>query len=194
MDMIFLQKIIDWRVNLINTDKSGFSNNIGSINNKSSVSIVPPVAPLQNDLWLDSTTNLQYRWNGTMWVPLGGNVILWTAGENLYQGECVYIYQSTGALLKNPTGGYNMIGFVFADALSGNDIYIVLSGLAYVLPKSTLSLTQGYVLFVASGAGNDGRVDNQSSISGLNYALCLGHVMENSSSAGALTLAVIQPN
>ena len=158
------------------------------------MSSIEPIEPIKNDLWLDALTNLQYRWNGEIWVPTGSNTILLTAGQNLSQGELVYIDQSTGSIYKNPTGGYESIGFVYADALSGQDLYIVLSGLAYVLPKSTLALSKGYALFVASGAGNDGRVDNQSSIAGLNYALVLGHVLYDSVSAGALTLAIIQPN
>lgn len=178
----------------INTQKSGFSNNIGAINGKCSISEVEPVKPVKNDTWLDKTTNLMYRYDGTDWILMNGNCVVFTAGENLSRGQTAYISQTDGKVYKNPPSGYDCIGIVFKNASTNNDVYVVTHGLCYVLPSPSISLTWGYVAYVGSSPTSAGYVYNQSSISGLNYALVLGRMVESSTSAGALTLALIRPN
>lgn len=126
-------------------------------------------------------------------TPEGGYAVKWTAGEGLSQGECVYISQSDGLIYKAPISNEMPIGFVYENCNTGNPVWIVVSGIAYVLPDSDESITQGYIIYTS--AEEAGRVDSASTVpvAATHFREC-GHALEDSGSAGALTKAIIHFN
>lgn len=129
---------------------------------------------------------------GNRLTPEGGYAVKLTAGEDLYRGEIVWPGTSDMTVVKTPANGDMQSGVVYADATNGNEVWIVVAGIAYVKPKDTITLTRQYVIYVSDTAG---RVDQSASISVLpdHWKEC-GHVLESGSGAGALARCFIHFN
>lgn len=125
----------------------------------------------------------------------GGYAVKVVAGEQLYRGEVVYIKQTGGAdgkVWKAPAGNEMPVGVVFADAAADAEVWIVKSGLAYVLPESGKTAARGYVIFVS--ASEAGRVDLSATAPGVEHWRECGHFLDTGSGNGALTRAFIHFN
>ena len=117
------------------------------------------------------------------------------AGEDLLEGEIVYIPQDAVALTvkKNYVDSDMPIGVVYADANIGELVQIVVSGIAYVLPEAAVTLTKGYILY--SSDATAGRVDQSSVLPSVTlHNREIGHVLENGSGAGVKARAIIHFN
>lgn len=68
----------------------------------------------------------------TMYTADKGHAYIETAGENLVQGNVVH-YNNLGQVVKTVQGSPDPIGIVYADANSGEDVWIVKTGIAKVL-------------------------------------------------------------
>lgn len=88
-------------------------------------------------------------------TPLGGIAVKFTAGENLTKGQIVQSSQTTSdRVIKAAAAGDMPIGIVYADATSGNNVWVVVSGLAEVKFASGVACPAGYVAYVhATTAG-----------------------------------------
>jgi len=127
----------------------------------------------------------------------GGYAIKLTAGEDLYQGEVVYLYTGAGAadlaVRKAPVDSDMPIGFVYADASSAASVWIVIAGIGYVKPEAGTTLARGYIIYVS--AGTAGRVDQSATLPAVaQHNRECGHVLENGSGAGVVARAVIHFN
>jgi hypothetical protein len=138
-----------------------------------------------------------YIGSRTMETDEGGRAILYTAGENLAKGEVVCFLQggTGGRVYKCPTSGNSAdmpIGIVYADATTGNSIWIVCSGRAEVLPESGITLTMGYVCSVSTSTS--GRVTQENTPSTVQHWRECGHPEANGSGNGALTFINVHFN
>jgi hypothetical protein len=130
-------------------------------------------------------------------TSIGGLAVLLTAGETLYEGELVVVSDSTsGNVVKCPTSGDPIdmpIGVVFADATSGQPVWVVVSGLAAVLPEAAVTATRRYV--ISASTTTAGRVQQASSIpSATQHWRECGHWVDSGSGNGVLTRAVLHFN
>jgi hypothetical protein len=138
-----------------------------------------------------------YIGSRTMETDEGGRAILYTAGENLAKGEVVCFLQggTGGRVYKCPTSGNSAdmpIGIVYADATSGNSVWIVCSGRAEALPEAGLTLTMGYVCSVSTSTS--GRVTQENTPSTVQHWRECGHPEANGSANGALTFINVHFN
>lgn len=170
--------------------RTGTGPNRGSINPKITISILAPNSPKENDIWMDSTDLRIFYYDSSEWIQISASVILWEAGENLSQGETVYVSQSDGKIYKNPIDGTTPLGVIFANVTSGDDAIIVSSGIAYVLPDAADSITRGYIIYSSSSTA--GRVDSSTNWAGVTANTFIGYALESSSGAGVLTRCVIK--
>lgn len=162
-----------------------------------SAGYLPSKSSETNGIWYDSGTGkisygLIHESTNFKITSEGGYAVKWTAGEALNQGECVYINQTDGLIYKTPTNGPMPVGFVYANASASASVWIVVSGIAYVLPDTDESITRGYVL--TTSGEQAGRVDSQSGLPGSEHWQECGHALETSSGNGALTKAIIHFN
>jgi len=126
----------------------------------------------------------------------GGFAIRLVAGENLSRGEVVYVRiagGTDGKVWKNPIDGDMPVGVVFANALADAEAVVVISGIAYVLPTSTVTATRGYVIY--SSASEAGRVDQAAAVPAITTHMreC-GHLLDTGGGNGVLTRAIIHFN
>lgn len=135
-----------------------------------------------------------------MLTPEGGIATLMTAGENLAAGEVVSVLQSpSGAdntVHKTPISGNSNdmpMGVVYAAATTGNDVWIVVSGVADVLPTAAVTAARGYVMTASTTTA--GRVDQAAAVpvAATHFKEC-GHFIATGSGAGAKTRAIIHFN
>lgn len=172
-----------------------YGSNRGAKNPIITISTEFPNNPKNKDIFIDQHSHHQffYDYDNSLWIPFGGSISYWVAGENLYQGESVYCSQSDGLLYKTIVSGDMAIGFVYRDCLSSEYCYFVRSGICLVLPETALSLSQGYIMY--SSSSEAGRVTNAATVpAAATHFKEQGHVLENSSSAGALTKAIVHHN
>lgn len=177
------------------SNRTAFGVNRGSKNPIITNATTFPENPRDKDIFINPDTLIMFFYNfaTTTWIPLTGGLSVWTAGEILYQGESIYISQTNGKLYKSPVDADFAVGFVYAGCIADAKCYFVRSGIAYVLPESTLSLTAGYVIY--SSGSEAGRVKNAASIPSSTFHWReQGHVLEDSASNGALTRCVIHHN
>jgi hypothetical protein len=129
-------------------------------------------------------------------TPIGGVAIKVVAGENLFEGEVVQITQAGGAdgkVYKNAVNSDMPVGVVYADALADEDVWIVVSGIAYVLPTAGVTATRGYVIY--SSGTTAGRVDQAASVpAALQHFREVGHFLFTGSGNGVKTKAIIHFN
>lgn len=177
------------------SNRTGYSNNRGSINKPFFIGDDFPDNPIDGHIFVDKTILHQFYYDksSSLWIPFGGGVSFWTAGETLYRGENLYISQSNGKLYKAPTSSDMAIGFCYRDCSADDNCYFIRSGIAYVLPESGLSLSKGYVM--TSSTSEAGRVQNASTVpSATQHFRETGHVLEDSSGNGVLTRGVVHHN
>ena len=103
---------------------------------------------------------------GALYTPIGGYAIAVTAGENLSEGEVVQITQGVGGgddrVYKNAIDGDMPVGVVYKDAVADATVWIVVIGIAYVLPKAADTAVRGYVIY--SSGTTAGRVDQATAV------------------------------
>lgn len=125
----------------------------------------------------------------------GGYAIKLIAGEALYKGEIVYMDISGVDLKvkKNPIDGDMPIGVVHADAANDAAVWIIVSGVAEVLPDSSVTATRGYVIYSSSTTA--GRVEQAATVPAVTQHFReVGHFIATGSGNGALTKAIIHFN
>ena len=123
----------------------------------------------------------------------GGYAVKMTAGENLYAGEVVGVGSADSTVVKAPINSDMPIGIVYADATSGNSVWVVVAGLAYVLPNASNTAVRGDVMTVSSTTA--GRVDQSATVPAAttHFREC-GHFVAAGTGAGVKTLAIIHFN
>lgn len=131
------------------------------------------------------------------WTPDGGLAIMLVAGEDLARGEAVQITQGAGGadgkVFKNAVDGDMPIGVVYADASANDDVAVVVSGIAYVLPNSGDTAVRGYIIYSSGSAA--GRVAQATSIPAVAaHNREIGHLLESGSGAGVAVRAVLHFN
>jgi hypothetical protein len=128
-------------------------------------------------------------------TPYGGHSVWLIAGEDLVEGEIVYI-PTTGdskTVLKNPIDSDMPIGAVYADAKIGELVQIIFGGIAYVLPEAAVTAAKGNILY--SSNAEAGRVDQSAALPSVTlHNREIGHLLENGSGAGVKALAILHFN
>jgi hypothetical protein len=120
----------------------------------------------------------------------GGIAVKFTAGETLYRGEIVSEGTSDNTVKKSPGDDDMPWGVVYQDSASSADVWVVVSGKAYVLPKAGVTITRGDVVFVSDTAG---RAGSSSTIPTTEHWREIGHCVSTGGS-GTLTLCVLHFN
>jgi hypothetical protein len=125
----------------------------------------------------------------------GGYAVKLIAGEALNKGEVVYI-NPAGAdnnVYKAPTSNEMPIGIVYATVTSTSSVWIVVSGIAEVLPETGITAVRGDVIYTS--ASQAGRVEQAASVpvAATHFREC-GHFLANGSGAGVLTKAILHFN
>jgi len=116
----------------------------------------------------------------------GGFAVKYTAGQALTRGMIVEIGSTNNNVVKSSASSTKPVGVVLASVNSGSDVWIVVSGKAYVLAASGVTLTRGYYVYTSSTAG----YANNSSGVPATYNTEIGHVVSTGSSGG-LALCVL---
>lgn len=82
------------------------------------VSDTPPTYPLENDLWVDTTTDLLKRYNGTSWIIIGAEVDdeVSTTSTNAVQNQAITNYVNGIVLYENSSGATS--GATLSDNIS----------------------------------------------------------------------------
>ena len=131
-----------------------------------------------------------------MITPLGGVAIKVVAGETLYEGEVVYIKITSGAdgkVWKAPLDSDMPVGIVYQDAAANANCWIVVSGIAYVLPTAGVTAARGNVIYCS--ASTAGRVDQATTVPAITtHVREVGHFLDTGSGNGAKTRAIIHWN
>lgn len=130
----------------------------------------------------------------------GGFWVRMVAGEALYRGEVVASIQGAGGadgkVWKCPTSGNENdmpLGVVYADASANAEVWIVTSGIAYVLPLAAVTATRGYVITASTTTA--GRVDQAATVpAAATHFKEVGHFIDTGSGNGALTRAIVHFN
>jgi hypothetical protein len=138
-----------------------------------------------------------HRKEQRMITPLGGVAIKVTAGETLAEGEVAYIAiggaGADGKVYKAPADNDMPVGIVYADAATNADCWLVISGIGYVLPKSTITAARGNILYVS--ASEAGRVDQAATLPAVAFHNReVGHWLDTGTGNGAKTRAIIHWN
>lgn len=160
---------------------------------KMTVGSSAPSSPIVGDVWIDTGDTAL-----TKVTDEGGFAIKLTAGENLSKGEVVALIQggTDNQVLKTPTGGNENdmpIGVVYADALSGANVWVVVSGVAKVLPQAADTAARGYHLSASTSTA--GRVAQAATVPvEATHFREIGHWIDTGSGAGVITRAVIHFN
>lgn len=128
-----------------------------------------------------------------------GRAIQLVAGEALSRGNIVCIKQTGGVdgqVFKVPiTGNENEmpIGVVYADAALGAAVTVVVNGIAYVLPESTVTAARGNVLFTSTTEAGRATQSATGGATTAHWREC-GHWLDTGSGAGALCRAILHFN
>jgi hypothetical protein len=132
---------------------------------------------------------------GNYTTPYGGHSIWVIAGEDLAEGEIVYIPTTLASkvVLKNPVDSEMPMGAVYADAKIGELVQVVVGGIAYVLPEAAVTATKGYIIY--SSNAEAGRFDQSATLPAVTqHNREIGHTLESGSGAGVKVLAVLHFN
>lgn len=153
-------------------------------------------APLATSLLLGVAPQADLPTNKACITPDGGFAIRLIAGETLSRGNVVYSKITSGAdgkVWKNPVNGDMPIGVVYADASADTEVLVVTSGIAYVLPTSSVTAARGYIIY--SSGTEAGSVDQANSVpAALTHWTECGHFLDTGASAGSLTRASLHFN
>lgn len=131
-----------------------------------------------------------------LYTKYGGYAISLIAGENLSEGEVVQITQAGGAdgkVYKNAIDGDMPVGVVYRDAVADAAVYVVVSGIAYVLPEAAVTATRGYIIY--SSDATAGRVDQAATLPAVaSHNREVGHFLDTGSGNGVKTRAILHFN
>ena len=131
-----------------------------------------------------------------IYTKYGGYAIPLVAGENLAEGEVVMITQAGGAdgkVYKNAVDSDMPVGVVYADALADAAVYVVVIGIAYVLPNAADTAVRGYIIYSSSTTA--GRVNQATAAPAIAvHVREVGHFLDTGAGAGVKTRAVIHWN
>lgn len=129
----------------------------------------------------------------------GGLAIRMIAGENLVAGEVVhspeYPSGADDSAYKTPISGdssFMPYGVVYANASSGDPVWIVVSGKALVLPESGITAARGDVIFVSGS--ESGRVDQSATVPTTDHWKECGHGVSQGTGNGVAALAIVHFN
>lgn len=130
-------------------------------------------------------------------TPEGGWAVQLVAGENLAVGDVVYVKITSGAdgkVWKNPVDGDMPIGVCYAAVSANANVWVVVSGIASVLPESGITAARGNVIY--SSNSEAGRVDQSGTIpvSTADHWREIGHFLDTGSGNGVATRAIIHFN
>lgn len=84
------------------------------------------------------------------------------------------------------------VGVVYADADSGNPVWIVTSGIVAVRPESGITAARGNVIFASSS--ESGVVDQSSTVPTTDHWAEVGHFLDTGTGDGAATRAIVHFN
>lgn len=140
---------------------------------------------------IESTTTI-YNAKGRITAD-GGYAVLLTAGENLYLGEVVYIATADDTVYKAPTSNEMPVGVVYANATTGNGVWVVVSGRVKVLPESGVTATRGYVMTTSTTEA--GRVEQSATVPAITTHMReVGHFLNSGSGNGIASFAIVHFN
>lgn len=127
----------------------------------------------------------------------GGYAVKLIAGENLAEGEVVQITQGAGGatmtVFKNAINSDMPMGVVYEAASLGAAVYVVVAGVAYVLPNPNDTATRGYIIY--SSTGTAGRVDQANAVPAVaTHVKEVGHWLETAVAGGTKARAIIHFN
>lgn len=129
------------------------------------------------------------------WTADQGFAVWVLAGEDLSRGNVVTPLQAgiDGAVYKVPISGNNLdtpCGIVYADTYVGDLVPVVLMGIAYVLPVSSVTAARGYTMYC--GTTEAGRAEQSAAIPAVtSHNRECGHWLDTGSGDGVLTRAII---
>lgn len=130
------------------------------------------------------------------YTQYGGFAVKLVAGENLSEGEVVQITQAGGAdgkVYKNAIDSDMPIGVCYADALANASVYVVISGIAYVLPEAAVTAARGYIIY--SSDATAGRVDQDTALPAVaKHNREIGHFLDTGTGNGVKTRAILHFN
>ena len=126
----------------------------------------------------------------------GGYAVKAIAGQALVEGEVVQITQgiagATMTVFKNAIDSDMPVGVCYADAAQGASVYVVVSGVGYVLPNAADSPARGYVIYSSSTTA--GRVSQANAVPAITiHVREVGHWLE-STAQGVKARAIIHFN
>ena len=138
-----------------------------------------------------------FNCNNIMLTPVGGVAVKMKADEALSKGEIVTCYQGGGALdvRKAPTTGDMQsmpIGAVYANAADQADVWVVVSGIAEVLPEAGVTATIGYVAYTSGSEA--GRAAQSATVPTSEHWREFGHWAETGAGNGQLARMVLHFN
>ena len=127
----------------------------------------------------------------------GGHAVQVIAGETLARGEVVQITQPAGGadgkVYKNGIDSDMPVGVVYANAATNAAVWIVVGGIAYVLPNAADAPIRGYVIYSSSTTA--GRVDQAAAAPAIGvHVREVGHWLESEVRPGVLTRAIVHFN
>ncbi len=123
-------------------------------------------------------------------TPEGGLAVRMMAHEALYAGELVRVATGhTANVQKTPISTYGTIGVVYEDAAIYTDVWVVVSGMAYVLAKDATDGIAGVYFVISNTAG---RADTKN---GTALDENLGRVLEDvADGTDVLVLCLLRPS
>lgn len=131
-----------------------------------------------------------------LYTKYGGYAVSLIAGEILAEGEVVQITQAGGAdgkVYKNAIDGDMPIGVVYKAAVADAAVYVVVAGIAYVLPEAGYTATRGYIIY--SSDATAGRVDQATTLPAVAFHNReVGHWLDTGTGNGVKTRAILHFN
>jgi hypothetical protein len=129
------------------------------------------------------------------WTADQGFAIQMVAFQDISRGHVLAIRDGGSALQveKNPVDSDKPIGVAYNNAYSGDLIYVVISGLAYVLPDAAITAVQGYVMY-SSGTTAGYAAQSASIPATTQHWREFGHFAENGSGDGVLARGILHFN
>lgn len=128
----------------------------------------------------------------TLLTKDGGYATRFITGENLVTGEIVHVGSTNGQVVKNAIDADDPIGIVFESANQNSEVWVVHSGVAYVLPNAADTPTRAYVLYSSNTTA--GRANQNNGIPGTTqHWREIGHWIE-SCAQGVICRALIHWN
>jgi len=142
-------------------------------------------------LWLRGNGDVEGR--KAMLTAEGGFAVKLVAQEALTAGEVVQAGTADGKVVKNAVNSDMPLGVVYATAAQDADVWVVVAGLASVLPEAANTLAQGDIIYSSNATA--GRVDNANSLPSVEmHNREIGHCVVDGTGAGAAALCVIHWN